>query len=131
MEKTAKSWSPESFDSMTQIVVEKTTTIPKAQRLEAMIKMIAALASKLDPPSTLERYILCQFVLAFHNQIGGLQFRQATEIMDLMRGILKLSTKGKMSGKQWLAGELHILFGQVYHSFGRRWEALWQQGSTS
>ena len=127
MEKIGKKWSPESFDSMTQTLVDKTAKIPKAQRLDAMIKMIAALAPKLDPLATLERYILCQFVLAFHNQVGGLQYRQAVEVMDLMRGILKLRTKGKLTDNKWLAGEMHILFGQVYHSFGRRWEALWQQ----
>ena len=125
---TFRSWTGPSYTAVTNDLVMRLTPIPKETRLAAMLEQIATLDGQTEPAPLLERFILCQFALAFHVQVGGLTLKVASELIELSRAILKLQGSLVVTGKlSWLSGEMHILMGQVFNTFGRRWDALWQQ----
>ena len=125
---TLRSWTGPSYAAVTKDIVSRLTPIPKEARLAAMLEQIAKLDGQTESASLLERFIFCLFALAFHVQVGGLTLKVASELIELSRAILKLQGSLVVTGKlSWLSGELHILMGQVFNTFGRRWDALWQQ----
>lgn len=121
-------WKQVHIDSArTRIRTELDGVPDQADRLELILKRIAATESRLTSASRLERYIYSISALVHDVRVGGLTERQTEKLVKLCFALLQAQGLDEEASRlPYLFSDVHTVHSQILRKNGEHWFSAWE-----